>query len=111
MSDQITLQSFRDLRGQYFEALSQTLGLIAGPVEAGQGFARISGHCGTIRVYFEYERGVCHFSIGATSQSEPLCSVEEMAKRFPRLRILSEGAQRLSLIEQCSFLETRWKDL
>jgi hypothetical protein len=92
MIDEITLQNFRDFRVQYFEPLSRRLGLIARHVEAGRGFARISGHSETVRVYFEYERGLCNFSVGAASDSAPLCSVEAMAERFPRLRILSEGS-------------------
>src|SRR5882724_11178708 len=40
-----------------------------------------------------------------------ICAVEMMAERFPRVRLLTEGLQCLSLEEQLSFLESRWNDL
>lgn len=111
MSDELTLKHFRSLRETYFDGLCHKLGLIAAEADIAAGFARVSGKAGAVQVYFEYERGLCSFSVGPASDARPLCSVEEMAERFPRVRVLSEGSQRLSLDQQCSFLQSRWNDL
>ena len=111
MSEDITPSSFPALREQYFDALSTTLGLGLVAVVDGDGFAIVSAAAGYVRVFFEHDRGLCHFSVGSSTESKPLCSVEELAVRFPRIRLLPEGWQRLNLEEQRAFLESRWQDL
>jgi hypothetical protein len=111
MPDDTERQDFDFLRAQYFDPLCERLGLIPGEPKLGDGFARVSADSGTVRLYFEYERGLGWFAIGAVSDSQPLCSIEDIAERFPRLRLMSEGAQRLSFEEQRSLICDRWEDL
>jgi hypothetical protein len=111
MSDEFTLKHFRSLRETHFDGLCRKLGLIATAADIAADFCRVSGKAGAVQVYFECERGLCSFSVGPASDAHPLCSVEEIAERFPRVRVLGEGSQRLSLDEQCSFLQSRWNDL
>jgi hypothetical protein len=102
---------FQALRAQHFDPLCQRLGLTINGSAVDEGSALVTAEGGTVRIYFECERGLCFFCIGAICDSKSLCSVEEIARRFPRLRTLGEGLQRLSLDEQCSLLESRWNDL
>lgn len=102
---------FEAQRERYFDALCRNLGLVRGEEQTGPGFDIVSASSGNVRVFFEHERGLGFFTIGAAFDSKPLCGVEELAERFPRLRAMSEGTQRLSLEEQRSFLESRWDDL
>jgi len=83
--------SFSDLKHRYLDAVCFALGL----VEADR---RIAGNWGIVRargklasVYFEHDRGLCHFSVGPASAAEPTCSVDEIAHRFPRIRALPFG--------------------
>jgi hypothetical protein len=64
-----------------------------------------------VRVFFEHERGLWAFAMGAFDDVKPLCSVEELGSRFPRIRAIPEGHQRLDLEEQRQFIEGRWSDL
>lgn len=111
MIDEGTRERFEKARGQYFEPLCHALELISVQAVLGDGFAMVSGASGSIRVYFEYEQGLCSFGIGLPGDSKPLCSVDEIAERFPRVRLPGEGSQRLSLDEQRAFLEHRWTEL
>jgi hypothetical protein len=111
MSDDPALRHFQEMRAQYFDALCRNLGLTVGETEIGRGFAWISAGWGAVRVFFEHERGLCSFSVGAMPDPKPLCTVEEIASRFPRTRQLAEGIQRLSLEEQRQFVEERWHTL
>jgi len=103
--------SFSDLKHRYLDAVCFALGL----VEADR---RIAGNWGIVRargklasVYFEHDRGLCHFSVGPASADKQTCSVDEIAHRFPRIRALPFGDQRLSLEEQCDFIQSHWTDL
>jgi hypothetical protein len=111
MTDDSILQHFNSQRRQYFDTLCESLGLVAGDAEIGRGFASVSAALADVRVFFEHDRGLCSFAVGAFSDSKPLCGVEELARRFPRIRIMSEGVQRLSLEEQRGFLESKWQEL
>jgi hypothetical protein len=71
----------------------------------------VSAAGGSVHVYFEYEGGLFSFAIGAVTDATPLCSVEEIAHRFSRARVLGEGLQRLSLDEQVAFVQTGWPQL
>ena len=98
-------------RESYFDPLCRKLDL---HVEndgryASYGFASATG--GYLRVHFEHDRGLCYLAIGAASDDEALCSVEEMAGRFPRIRAMPGGIQRIALEEQVQFLEAYWLDL
>lgn len=111
MPDDPSLRHFQELRAQHFDALCRRLGLSPGDTQVGQGFAWVSGEQGTVRVFFEHDRGLCFFSIGALPDPRPLCAVDELASRFLRIRQIPEGVQRLSLEEQRQFLEDKWQDL
>jgi hypothetical protein len=101
------------LREQYFDPLRGRLGLGAerSSQAASSGFAVISAVADSVRVHFEYDRGLFSFFVGFADDERDLCSVQTIAERFPRIRLLSEGRQRLSLDEQVSFLCDHWTDL
>ncbi|MBS1998428.1 MAG: hypothetical protein JSS86_19020 [Cyanobacteria bacterium SZAS LIN-2] len=102
---------FVDLKARYFDRLCLTLGLTGRPLRFGDGFAIASADLDPVRVFLDYERGLGHFSIGPTSDDAPLCSIEDIAARLPRVRTLPIGAQRLTLEEQISLIERNWADL
>jgi hypothetical protein len=106
-------EQFQALREQYFDPLHGRLGLgeERSTQAASSGFAVISAAVGSVRVYFEADHGLCSFSVGFADDERDLCSVLTLADRFPRIRLLSEGRQRLSLDEQVSFLCDHWADL
>jgi hypothetical protein len=103
-------EEFQALRERYFDPLCVRLGLGAkrSTQAASSGFAVISAAAASVRVHFESDRGLCSFSVGFADDERDLCSVETLAERFPRIRLLSEGQQRLSLEEQVSFLCDHW---
>jgi hypothetical protein len=111
MGDDWELQSFQSLREEHFVPLCRKLGLSTEPVDIGVRYAVVSAAAGNVRVFFEHERGLCSFSVGASTDVKPLCSVDEIARRFPRIRLVQEGLQRLNLEEQSSFVEGRWSAL
>src|SRR5262245_61699030 len=102
------LQEFLALKAQYFDGLCQRLTLDQGSLESGPGYAIARASGGNVRVYFEHDRGPCFFSVGPAVDTKPMCGVEELATRFPRVRLLAEGNQRLSLEEQATILEKHW---
>jgi hypothetical protein len=101
---------FLTLKARYFGRLCEALALRPRTDNVGTGFATASADRGDLRVYFEYERGLSLFSVGAVNDGAPACSVENVADRFPRVRVL-EGDQRLSLEEQYEFLVAHWSEL
>ena len=106
-------EHFQALRQQYFDPLRDKLGLMGEHTAqaSSSGFASVSAASGSVRVHFESDRGLCSFSVGFSGDERDLCSVEALAERFPRIRLLPEGQQRLSLEEQASFLCERWSTL
>jgi hypothetical protein len=90
-----------------FQPLSRDLGLASRDVLG----ALAAGELANVAVFLEEDRGLSWLAIGASGANRPLCSVEEIAARFPRMRVMSEGTQRLSLAEQADFLKSRWGDL
>jgi len=111
MSDDSTNQFFRVMQERHFLGLCRKLALSGETLVSNAQFGVASAAAGNVRVFFEHERGLCLFGIGATTDANALCSVEEFAERFPRIRLMSEGYQRLSLEEQRSFIELHWPDL
>jgi hypothetical protein len=103
--------SFLEQKQKHFDRLCRNLRLEAGLRESGNGYAIVSAGADNVRVFFEHERGLCAFAVGAFADVKPLCGVEELASRFPRIRVMPEGHQRLDLEEQRQFLEGRWSDL
>jgi hypothetical protein len=103
--------SFLEQKHKHFNLLCRNLGLEAGLQESRNGYDIDSAMGGNVRVFFEHEHGLCQFAVGAFGDIKPLCSVEELASRFPRIRVLPEGHQRLDLDEQRQFIEGRWSDL
>ena len=99
------------LRRRHFEPLCLKLGLSLAPDNplAEYGFA--SAVSGFVRVHFEHDRGLCYLAIGSVSDERSLTSVEKIASRFPRVRAMPGGVQRLSLDEQAQFLTDHWSDL
>ena len=110
-TDDLALTSFQTLRQEHFDRLCRNLSLSGETSRVGEGFAVVSAAAGNVRVFFEHDRGLCLFGLGAAADARPLCSVEEMAGRFPRARVLAEGLQRLSLSEQQRFVDEHWPDL
>jgi len=111
MSPQTLAENIHAQRLEHFDPLCRTLGLSpqwSGPTDD---YASASAASGYVCVHFENDRGLCSFSIGPASDERPLCAVEEMAARFPRIRLLPEGHQRLSLAEQSEFLRNNWSAL
>lgn len=111
MAADSTSADFAALRSKYFDTLCGSLGLTNPRSESGSGYMRVSAAGENIRAYFEYERGLSWFGIGSVADGVPMCSVEDLAARFPRPRVLAEGHVRLSLAEQRAFLETNWHTL
>jgi hypothetical protein len=103
--------SFLEQKYKHFDLLCRNLGLEAVSQESGNGYDIVSAVAGHVRVFFEHEHGLCVFAVGAFGDAKPLCSAEELASRFPRVRVLPEGHQRLDLDEQRQFIEGRWSDL
>jgi hypothetical protein len=95
---------------QFFDPLCQSLALRPVSGWSGRGFAVVAAELDYLRIYFEHERGLCQFSVGAVSESRQACSVEAITDRFARVRTL-EGRQRLSLEEQRDFLVLHWQEL
>jgi hypothetical protein len=77
----------------------------------GRGYAISYAANGTARVFFEHDCGLCHFSVGLARENDPWCSVEVIARRFPPVRMLRGGEQRLSLSEQTQLLKDHWAKL
>ena len=103
--------SFLEQKQKHFDRLCRNLSLEAGATESGNGYAIVSAGADNVRVFFEHERGLCAFAVGAFADVKPLCGVEELAARFPRIRVMPEGDQRPDLEEERQFLEARWSDL
>jgi hypothetical protein len=103
--------TFQALREEHFDRLCGELGLSELTSQVVGAFAIVSAAAGNVRVFFEHDRGLCIFGLGAFTDAKPFCSVEEIAQRFPRVRIVPEGVQRLSLEEQRSFVGSRWSAL
>jgi len=96
---------------RYFDPLCLALCLRPRPCEVGDRFAIASAESQNLAAFFEHDRGLCIFSLGAATSPRPMCSVEFIAERFPRIRQLSAGEQRLSLEEQGQFLVRYWSEL
>jgi hypothetical protein len=111
MGDDSTNQFFRAMQEKHFLGLCRKLGLSDETLICDSKFAVASAAAGNVRVFFEHERGLCIFGLGAARDAKALCSVDELAERFPRIRLMTEGHQRLSLEEQHSFVESHWSDL
>lgn len=102
---------FQSMRERYFLPLCQALSLAQGADERGVAYAVTSAAAGNVRVFFECERGLYGFGVGEVMASTALCDLESLAERFPRVRVLPEGRQRLDLNEQAVFIQTHWEDL
>ena len=111
MSEDSAPQSFQALREEHFVGLCRKLSLSVETLQFDRRFPIVSAAAGNVRVFFEHDRGLCHFGLGAFTDAKALCTVEEMAERFPRIRLVPEGRQRLTLEEQRSFVETHWAAL
>jgi hypothetical protein len=111
MPNDSTSQQFQAVKEQYFDPLCQRLYLDQAPAKVGSGYAVAAASRGNVRVYFEYERGLSHFSVGPAVDAKAMCDVETLAARFPRVRALPDGAQRLTLDEQSAMLLEHWASL
>jgi hypothetical protein len=107
----MTADDFESLRTKFFDPLATTLGLTSARSTLGDSYAVVSAAAANVRVYFERDRGLCAFAVGAASADRSPCAVEEIAKRFPRIRRIPGGEQRLTLAEQASFITEHWGDL
>ena len=107
MKDEWAQRNFQTVRHE-FDVLCKELEL--GDVRVQEGL-RASAASGHVRLYLENDRGLCEFAVGASGDSRPLCALEDLAQRFPRVRLLPDGRQRLTLEEQCAFIRRHWADL
>jgi hypothetical protein len=105
------LSHFLEMKSKHFDPLCQKLSLRELAMESGPRFAIASAVGSTARVWFEHDRGLCVFALGNTAHAKPACSVDEATRLFPRMRVLEEGEQRLSLAEQAQFVLERWGEL
>lgn len=99
------------LRAAHFDPLCSKLGLTTAPDGplAAQGYVSATG--GHLRVHFENDRGLCYFALGPAAEEQSLCSVEQIASQFPRIRMTTGGTQRLALDEQAKFIADHWVEL
>lgn len=111
MSTDWASENFATPSAQHFDPLCEALGLSARDSTAGTGYAISSAAGGNVKVFFEHDRGLCHFSVGLAEEGKPLCDVELIARRYPRVRLLGKGEQRLSLNEQAQLLTNHWSEL
>jgi hypothetical protein len=109
--DQADTQGFDVMRERYFAPLMETLSLSEYRSRGEVNYAVSSAAAGNLRVFFECERDMCYFGIGEARAEGSLCGVESLAERFPRVRWMSEGHQRLSLDEQSAFIVVHWQEL
>ena len=65
---------------------------------------------GLIRIRFTNDRGLLSIAVSPVHVSR-FWAVEEIARLFPPVRLLSGGVQRLSLIEQFELVRTHWAEL
>jgi hypothetical protein len=96
-SENPALASFLGQKHKHFDLLCRNLGLAAGFQESGNDYAIVSAVAGNVCVFFEHERGVCTFAVGAIEDVKPQCIAQELASRFPRIRALEEH-QRLKIL-------------
>jgi hypothetical protein len=111
MSSDWVSEEFATQSAQHFDPLCDALGLVERNSVSGAGYAISSAVGGAVRVFFEHERGLCHFSIGPATDAKPFCEIDLIARRFPRVRLMSKGEQRLSLSEQAQLVKDRWGEL
>jgi len=111
MSSDWATANFAKLSTQHFEPLCEALGLGEPNSVVGAGYAVSSAADNIVRVFFEHDRGLCNFALGPAGDNEPLCSVDVAARRFPPVRLLRQGEQRLSLGEQAQLVQGHWKEL
>ena len=102
---------FETLRRQFFEPLARSLTLSEMRSDIHEMYAVVSGAAGNVRVHFESDRGLCTFAVGSASDDASLCAVDVIARRFPRVRQVPQGEQRLTLEEQAAFISEHWRDL
>jgi hypothetical protein len=111
MSSDWASENFAKHSAQHFEPLCEALGLGERSSVAGAGYAISSAADGSVRVFFEHDRGLCSFSVGLASDAKPFCAVDVIARRLPPVRLLHQGEQRLSLSEQAQLLRDHWAEL
>jgi len=104
-------EQFEVMRGKYFAPLCRALQLSQPTAQIEGAYAVVSAAAGTVRVFFESERGLCGFGVGEVAAHAAMCDLESLAERFPRVRLTPEGHQRLGLDEQAAFIEAHWQDL
>lgn len=104
-------EHFETMRRRYFLPLCRTLQLSLVTHRVEGAYAVTSAVGGNVRILFECERGLCDFGIGEATADVALCDLDSLAERFPRVRLTSEGHQRLGLDEQAAFVEAHWQDL
>ena len=109
--DDASSTHFLDLKARFFDALCLELGVSPCVTASGDYFAIACADVAGMRVFFDYERGLGHFALGAATDDRPICSVDEIADRFPRVRSASAGEQRLSLEEQAALIESHLLEL
>ena len=103
--------TFPSIRSRYFDPLCKDLGLDSVFERSEENFDVVSAAQGQCSVFLECERGLCIFAVGENGADRPLCDIETFAQRFPSVRIMSRGTQRLSLREQADLIRNNWSSL
>jgi hypothetical protein len=104
-------QYFLTAKAEFFDRLSRELHLVDVQNTIYSQFGYTSAVAGSVRVFLEYERGGLGFSLGPNGDLAPMCDVETIADRFPRVRKMPDGNQRLSLDEQLALIVRHWSEL
>ncbi len=106
-----TIDKFRELRAAHLDPVVTALGLCVGNVEEYEmhGFAEAVSE--NVCVRFEHDRGLCEFALSSTANSNRMWSISIVASLFPRVRLLPDGEQRLTLTEQRQLIQSHWVEL
>jgi hypothetical protein len=95
----------------YLEPLAARPGLRLSPMQSSGSWAAVDAIGETLVVRLEADRGLVGLQIRAKAADHDFKDVEQVADRFPRIRTLAGGTQRLTLEEQARFIETHWREL
>ena len=71
-SNTFAYREFDEQKRIYFDSLRRSCGLGVESKESGEHYAIVSAAAGNVRAFFEHERGLCWFSIGAYADARPL---------------------------------------
>lgn len=98
-------------KARYFDPLCRKLRLWVESIDVSPRCGAVTAVDDDLRLVLEHERGLINFCVEPVSGAVRRVCVDWLSERFPRIRLLPFGGQRLTLGEQCAFLESRWPEL